>query len=41
MLKADRISEMAGPAIAGGLVVVLVWAIVELAPIAARRWFGF
>ena len=34
-------SDMAGPALAGGLLVALVWAIVELAPIAARRWFGF
>jgi hypothetical protein len=41
MLNGRTVSDMAGPAVAGGLIVALVWAIVELAPIAARRWFGF
>jgi hypothetical protein len=33
-------SDVAGPAVAGGLLVALIWAVVELAPIAAQRWFG-
>jgi len=41
MLTGSTMSDMAGPAVAGGLLVALVWAMVELAPIAARRWFGF
>jgi hypothetical protein len=41
MLKGRTMSDMAGPAVAGGLLVAVVWAMVELAPIAARRWFGF
>ena len=39
MLNGRTMSDMAGPAVAGGLLVALVWAMVELAPIAARRWF--
>jgi hypothetical protein len=41
MLKGRTMSDMAEPAVAGGLIVAIVWAVVELAPIAARRWFGF
>ena len=41
MLNRRSMSDMAEPAVAGGLIVALVWAMVELAPIAARRWFGF
>lgn len=41
MLHGRKMSDMAEPAVAGGLLVALVWAVVELAPIAARRWFGF
>jgi hypothetical protein len=41
MLNGKTMSDLAGPVVAGGLLVALAWAIVELAPIAARRWFGF
>ena len=41
MLNGKSMSEIAGPAVAGGLLVAVVLAMVELAPIAARRWFGF
>lgn len=41
MLKGRTMSDMAGPAVAGGLIVAIIWAIAELAPIAAARWFGF
>jgi hypothetical protein len=41
MLTRRTMSDMAGPAVAGALLMALVWAVVELAPIAARRWFGF
>ena len=41
MLNGRSIGDMAGPAVAGALIVALVWAIVQLAPIAAQRWFGF
>ena len=40
MLNGRTMSDMAGPVVAGGLLVALVWAMVELAPTAARRWFG-
>ena len=40
MLNGRTMSDMAGPVVAGGLLVALIWAIVELAPIAAQRWFG-
>jgi hypothetical protein len=41
MLNGRTMSDMAGPAVAGGLLVAVVWAMVDIAPIAARRWFGF
>jgi hypothetical protein len=41
MLNGRAMSDMAGPAVAGGLLVALIGAVVELAPLAARRWFGF
>jgi hypothetical protein len=31
---------MAGPVVAGALLMALVWAAVELAPVAVSRWFG-
>lgn len=34
-------SSMAGVVVGGGLVLALIWAIVQLAPIAVNRWFGF
>jgi hypothetical protein len=41
MLKGRTMSETAGPVVGVALLVAVVWAIVELAPIAAQRWFGF
>jgi hypothetical protein len=41
MLTRRTMGDMAGPAVAGALLMALVWVVVELAPIAARRWFGF
>ena len=34
------IGNLAGPMVAGALLMALVWAAVELGPIAVNRWFG-
>jgi len=41
MVNGRTFSSLAGPVVAGALVIVLIWAIVQLAPLAASRWFGF
>lgn len=40
MLKARTLVECSGPAVAGALVLVLVWALIEVGPVAIQRWFG-
>ena len=40
MLWDKSIGNLAGPLVAGALLVALLWAAVELGPIAATRWFG-
>ncbi len=32
--------DMAGPMLAGALLMALIWTAVELAPVAGSRWFG-
>ena len=41
MLTRRTMSDMSGPAVTGALLMALVWAVVELAPVAAQRWLGF
>lgn len=40
MARDMTFSSMAGPVVGVALVVAIVWAIVQLAPIAASRWLG-
>lgn len=41
MFSGRTFSNTAGPMVAGALLMALLWAIVQLGPIAARRWFDF
>jgi hypothetical protein len=40
MVKGKTFSDLAGPVVGGALAMALIWAIVQLAPVAASRWFG-
>lgn len=41
MVKDMTFSSIAGPAVGVALVAAIVWAAVQVGPIAAARWFGF
>jgi hypothetical protein len=41
MLKGRTLIDWSGPAVAGALLMAVVWAVVELGPVAAGRWFGW
>lgn len=41
MVKGRTLTDWSGPAVAVTLVLALVWAIVEVGPVAAQRWFGW
>jgi hypothetical protein len=41
MLSGKTFSNTVGPMITGALLMALLWAVVQLGPVAARRWFDF